>query len=240
MAKSDFNASYHAAQLRLDRRVADGFSVLASYTIGKSLDDSSVYTLGGQVANPYDRLANRGRSDFDSKHTLAVSWLWTPKPGTAGWLGALVHDWTLSGVHRVRSGYQLTFASGDDRALDGATNTAQHPDLLRYPARSHTSRDDMLQKFFDKTAFALPELGRYGSAGRGILSGPAFVSTDFAALKNIKLRESLGLQFRAEFFNVLNQVNFTGIRTTMSDARFGEVSEAGGGRGIQFGFKIVW
>ncbi len=240
MLTTSFNAHYHAAQFKVDKRFSQQFTVMGSYTMGKSLDESSIYTLGGCTANPYDRRADRGRSDFDSRHTLAASWLWTPVRSRGGVVGRLVRGLTFSGVHSARSGYPLTFFSGDDVALSGACGTAQHPDLLRDPARGHASREDMVDAFFDKTAFAIPRSGTYGSAGRGILSGPAFVQSDIALLKDFMIREPLRLQFRAEFSNAFNQVNFNSVRTTMTDARFGQVNGASAGRAIQFGVKCLW
>ena len=83
-------------------------------------------------------------------------------------------------------------------------------------------------------------LGRYGAAGRGIFSGPAAVSTDLAVLKDVVVRESHRFQFRAEFFNIFNQVNLSNPVASLANARYGEITGSGPGRAIQFGLKYLW
>ena len=237
-----FNQSYHGAQFRLDKRFSNNFSVLASYTFGKAIDDSSTTTLGGCISNPYDLRSDRGRAQFDARHALAVSWFYTPMPAKRGWLGALFGGWNTSGIHRVRSGYPLTFYNGDDVALaaDICGGSEQHPDLISNPERDHASRADMINAFFDTGAFRRPQTGTYGSAGRNILSGPAFVTSDLALLKNFVVFGESRLEFRAELFNAFNQVNFTRVRTTMTDPNFGRIDQAAPGRTIQLALKYLW
>jgi hypothetical protein len=98
----------------------------------------------------------------------------------------------------------------------------------------------MVAKFFNTSAFAPPPTGVYGSAGRNILSYPNFTTSDFAVLKDILTWREQRFQFRAEFFNAFNQVNFTGVRNTLTDARFGQLNAVAPGRQIQFGLKYLW
>jgi hypothetical protein len=83
-------------------------------------------------------------------------------------------------------------------------------------------------------------LGQYGNSGRGILSGPAFSNTDFSIIKNIPFTERYRLQFRSEFFNVFNQVNFHNPRQTVTSGTFGRITGANSGRVIQFGLKLFF
>ena len=87
-------------------------------------------------------------------------------------------------------------------------------------------------------------LGQYGATGRNILSGPAYSSTDFAILKDFIFKERYRVEFRSEFFNVFNQVNFGLPDSTVIDGpAFGtiESTQTGStGRVIQFGLKIFW
>jgi hypothetical protein len=83
-------------------------------------------------------------------------------------------------------------------------------------------------------------LGQYGQAGRGILSGPAFSNTDFSILKDFAVKERYRLQFRSEFFNIFNQVNFGNPDSTVTDGSFGQIRSASGGRVIQFALKFIW
>jgi hypothetical protein len=100
-----------------------------------------------------------------------------------------------------------------------------------------------VNQFFNTAAFvpvAQDPLGSYGNAGRGLISGPAFSNTDFSVLKNFRIREQMKLQFRAEMFNVFNQVNFRNPDTTETDGTFGQILGANDGRIIQFALKLLW
>jgi hypothetical protein len=83
--------------------------------------------------------------------------------------------------------------------------------------------------------------GTYGNAGRGILNGPAASNTDFSVLKDFAFKERYKMQFRSEFFNVFNQVNFNDPDVSASDgSAFGQILGAGSGRVIQFALKFLW
>jgi hypothetical protein len=143
----------------------------------------------------------------------------------------------------------LTFFIGQDVALDGTANGGgQHAFLApgvttSNIAVSHPNRNAMVTQFFNTSAFVPVDLlpaGHYGNAGRGLISGPAYNSTDFSVLKDFTLRESLRLQFRTEMFNAFNQVNFSNPDTTQTDTSFGQITSAQDGRVIQFALKLLW
>ena len=83
-------------------------------------------------------------------------------------------------------------------------------------------------------------LGQYGQSGRNILSGPAFNSTDIGILKDFPFKERYRVQFRSEFFNIFNQVNFNNPDNTVTDSSFGQILGANSGRVIQFALKFFW
>lgn len=237
-----FNQHYDAAQFRVDKRFSNDFSVMGSYTFGKSIDFNSEYSLGGCVANPYDLNSERGRADYDSRHTFAASWLWSPVQSGGGLLRRIVGGWNLSGIHTIRSGYPMTFYIGDDVALGGdiCGGGQQHPNLAGNPARSHSSRADMVAGFFDTSGFSFPDPGMYGSAGRNIISGPGSAISDIAILKDFAVTERSKVQFRVELSNAFNQVSFSTPETYMTDERFGQLTNAAPGRAIQFALKYIW
>jgi len=230
MLGNDFRSWYHSFQAQVTKRFGDGLSVLGSYTLSKSIDSSSTDNLGATVANPFNLRDERGRSDWDRRHAFVASWLWTPpvrfnSPVAQSLLGG----WTLTGIHTIQSGGPLTFLMGDDVALDG-TFGDQHAQLkpgvtVDDIVIDHSSRGAMIDRFFNTDAFVptnqVPR-GTYGNAGRGLISGPAFNSSDFSILKNFALRESLRLQFRTELFNAFNQVSFTTVTTTVNSSAFAE------------------
>jgi hypothetical protein len=167
--------------------------------------------------------------------------MWNPEfyRGTKGGLSRILGGWSLSSITTVQSGAPLTFSSGQDTQLNG-TGCNSRANIVGDPARSHSSRDDMIQNFFNTAAFAQPPDGSVGTSGRSILPGPANVNTDLAILKDIRVTEGTRVQFRAELLNAFNQVNFGSPVTTLNNARFGQITSANDGRMIQLGLKFLW
>ncbi|MEW5974973.1 MAG: TonB-dependent receptor [Acidobacteriota bacterium] len=245
---NDFRSWYHSFQTQVTKRFSSGLSVLGSYTLSKSIDSSSTDNLGATVFNPFDLRQERGRSDWDRRHAFVASWLWSPpirfeNPVANRVLGG----WTLTGIHTFQSGFPLTFIMGDDVALDGTfgdqlalLKSGSTRDNIKL---DHSNRGAMVQRFFNIDAFVptndVPR-GIYGNAGRGLISGPALSSSDFAVIKDFVFREPYRLQFRSEFFNAFNQVNFTSVGTTVTSGAFGRLRRAADGRIIQFALKFLW
>ncbi|MBC8166949.1 MAG: TonB-dependent receptor, partial [Bryobacteraceae bacterium] len=232
---NDFRSWYHSFQAQAIQRFSAGLSVTAAYTLSKSIDTSSTSSLGGTVANPFNLRDERGRSDWDRRHAFVASWLYTPPIRLSNKVAqSIVGGWTLSGIHSIQSGTPLTFLAGDDVALDG-TFGDQHAQLRPGTTRGnieldHSDRGAMVARYFNTDAFvptnAVPR-GTYGNAGRGLISGPSFSSSDFALLKDFLIREPVRVQFRGEFFNAFNQVNFTSVSTTVNSSAFGRIRAAG-------------
>lgn len=265
---NDFRSWYHGWQTQVTKRMSHGLELVASYTLSKSIDSSSTDNLGATVSNPFDLRTERGRSDWDRLHAFVASWVWSPTPNfSEQWKNRLFGDWTFTGITSLQSGTPLTFLSGEDVALDG-TFGSQHAQLNGQTiGTSHSNRANMINQFFNTGAFVNPTcsftpqsgnplsieqqnctpfnliysmLGQYGNSGRGILNGPAFSNTDFSIIKNIPITERYRLQFRSEFFNVFNQVNFSNPDQTVTDGTFGQITSANSGRVIQFGLKLFF
>lgn len=157
--------------------------------------------------------------------------------------------WTLTGITTIQSGTPLTFTMGQDVALDGTGNgRGQHAQLepgitTKNIVLDHPNRNAFVNQFFNTAAFVPVDqvpLGTSGDAGRELISGPAFNTTDFSILKDFAIREPLRLRFRTELFNAFKQVNFNNPDTTLTDGTFGVITSAQPGRVIQFGLKLLW
>jgi hypothetical protein len=233
-------SNFHSVQIQLKKRFSKGFQFDTFYVLSKSLDHTSSYTGGTGFTDPNRPDHNYGRSDFDRRHAVTFTGLWMPPmfASSRSLAGRVLGGWTLSAITTLYSGSPLTFSSGEDVALHGAGSA--RADILGDPKRSHSSRDDMLGEFFNTKAFTRPPTGTVGNSGRGILSGPAQVNTDFALLKDFRVTEQARFQFRAEFFNIFNQVNFSGPRTSLTDARFGQITGAADGRNVLLGLKFLF
>jgi hypothetical protein len=247
---NDFRSWYHSLQLQVTKRFSNNVSVVGSYTLAKSIDTSSTDNLGGTVANPFDLRQERGRSDWDRRHSFVVSWLYTPALRFSNpWANSILGGWTLTAIQTVQSGLPITFYQGQDVALDG-TYGNQHAQLQPGATVStielnHPNRDAMVNRFFNADSFVpvnLVPLGTYGNSGRGLISGPAYANTDFSILKDFSFREERRLQFRTEMFNVFNQVNFSNPNSYVNSGNFGSIlsTVTHQGRVIQFALKFIW
>jgi hypothetical protein len=79
-----------------------------------------------------------------------------------------------------------------------------------------------------------------GNLGRNTFTGPSLINLDFSVTKNTRISEKLTHQFRAEFFNILNDTNFNTPSASLNDPNFGKILGAAAGREIQFAMKLIW
>ena len=73
-----------------------------------------------------------------------------------------------------------------------------------------------------------------------MLRGPRYFNTDVALLKVTTISQTIGLQFRAEFFNIFNNVGFNAPNSNVASAQFGRITSALDPRIIQFGVKLLF
>jgi len=254
MQQSDFRSWYHSFQGQVVKRFSNGMSFSGAYTLAKSIDmvSSAVFSRG--LDNPFDPRENRGRSDFDRRHAMVATWLWAPTwKFNNAWKNGVAGGWTFTGIHTLQSGAPFTIRMGDDVAQNGAGGR-QRAQLAPggVVERDHSSRADMISQFFNTSAFVptneVPR-GTYGNIGRNTVTGPAMAHTNFSAIKDFPVTETLKLQFRSEFFNIFNQVNLGCRETTggcvdpdpnVNSRTFGQIRSAGAPREIQFALKLLW
>jgi hypothetical protein len=214
---------------------------LSAYTLGKLLDYYSAQNLGQTPQDPYNDRADRSRSDEDRRHVLVSSFVYEIPvlKSQKGILGRALGGWEVSGVVHLTSGLPVWVRSDRDNSLTGVG--FDRPDLVGNPVRSHADRNDMVNQFFNTAAFAPNQPGRYGNTGRNIFSGPAQSTTDLSLAKNFLVSDKLGrVQFRTEFFNALNQVNFSPPEARRANQNFGRLQSAGSPRILQFALKYLF
>ena len=249
-----YQSWYHGAEFKATKRMSRGFMFSTFYTLSKAtdtlLDQGNALTAG--VANPFDPHNIKGRSQFDRRHVVGLSWMVEPSKEYANPIvNAVLNDWVLSGVHNWSSGNPLNFTMGTDVALDGTNGAGRQlaqladgktVDDIR---RDHSSQEDFIAAFFDKSAFApvasLPR-GIYGNVPKSAISGPAQGKTDIAVsrLFSIPGRQGMRLQFRGELFNAFNQVNFNAPVTNATSTNFGQILAADSPRIGQVALKLLW
>jgi carboxypeptidase family protein len=236
----DRKARYHSLQLSLTKRFTRGFTVLANYTFSKSLDTYGDFVMPWYFPNG-DRM-QYGPSDYDHRHRAVVSWVWDlPKlPAGNAFAKHVINGWQWTGIGQYQTGAPFNIKSGRDNSLTGLGN--DRPKLTGVSAAAPSGADKRV--WFNPAAFAVNDVGTFGELGRNVFYGPQLYSFDMGLFKIFPIKERASVQFRAEFFNIFNQVNFNNPNTTVTGGGFGNItstSPAGGDpRIIQFGLKLAF
>lgn len=247
----DINSSFHSLQLTAQKRFSRNFSVLANYTWSKSID-TLPYPQGiaGPGSNgspvrwylPGRHEYDRGPSEFDRRHRFVVSYVWDlPKLTQASpILRAAVGGWQWTGIISYYSGAPLTVLSGNDIMQSGLGT--DRPDYVGGEVYNKTGAcPSRCIGFLNTSAFAQPAALTLGNLGKGTFIGPDNATWDTGVFKSFPLRsEQVQLQFRAEFFNLLNRGNYQNPNTTLSNAAFGRITAANDPRIGQLGLKLLF
>jgi hypothetical protein len=211
--------------------------------------------------DPRDPHADKGPSNFDVTHVATVSLVQALPldhlPAIRSLGGRFTTGWQILNVSTLTSGAPFTIYSGIQQTGLGTNNT-DRPDQVDRPVLSTTRdvREDYFGKGADNPSFFSipigidggtgPNSGRFGTLGRNTFRGPGFHNFDISILKSIPLGRldnpsGPNLQFRAEFFNLFNLVNFGLPANIVGGSGFGLISRTTGpSRQIQFSLKFVY
>ncbi len=231
------NSTYHALIVKGERRFANGFSFLTSYTFAKAIDGGSL--IDDQPRDIRDTSLNKGRASFDLRHRAVLSGTWELPFGPGkrrlaqGVLGQIVGGWQVNTIVSLRSGFPFSVAANGDVCNCGASGQ-----LAQLVGDPHVGFERSRLQWFNTRAFANPATGTFGTSGRNILDGPSEATVDFSAFKQFRLTERANLLFRAEFFNLFNHVNFGQPGATVGTTNYGIIQSAGDPRIVQFGLKL--
>jgi len=272
---------YHALQVNLTQRLAHGFQLRGSYTWGKSFDTGSSTIVGDEFLtsmsslSQFDLRLNRGVSDFNIAQTLVVAGTWQVPSldSISGPLGWAAKGWEMSALLKANTGvpFTATFGTDGDPLGLNSSDPWDYPNRINGPScgsllnpgnPNHYIKTECFtlptapsQTFYSKycdPSFGYPTcINLRGNAGRNILTGPGLANLDYSLVKNNHIRESLNLQFRAEFFNLLNRANFQVpplvAGTDIFDSTGAPNPNAGlltstttSSRQIQLGTKLIW
>jgi hypothetical protein len=252
------NSSYNALQADVTHRFSGGLEFRGNYTWSKNLDINSGLT-GAQSNNQAQMVLNRnnlradwGPSALNAASQASLSALYElPFGQHRRWMNDIngmeskfVSGWQVNAIGTFLSGFPFTPLAGSNRSGDGDT---RNPDRVSInPAFTGSVITGDPNQWFNPAAFLLPAPGTYGNIGRGTLRGPGLADVDFSVFKNTAITEKTNLQFRAEFFNLLNRSNYGPPNTTVFSGT--SVSPSAGlitttatnPRQIQLGLKLIF
>jgi hypothetical protein len=248
-----------------------GLGFQTSYTFSKSVDDTSAVVVGyggptGTIIqavpqDPRNPGADKGPSTFDVTHAFTSSLIQVLPLERVSFLRPLGKTfntgWQFLNITTLASGMPFTAYSGIQQTGAGAGG-GDRPDQTAAPVFStaRTIREDYFGRGADNASFFSvpinipggtgPNSGRFGSLGRDTFRGPGLHDLDFALIKDTTLSSRAGsepptLEFRGEFFNAFNLVNFGLPVNVLRGSGFGLINHtAGTSRQIQFSLKLIF
>ena len=242
-------SSYNGLQASMEKRFASGLSFLAAYTYSKSLDEgaggnSSTGESRINIQNPQNLSADYGLSNFNYGQRFTLSSVYQAPFGkgrkflsnAGGWTDALVGGWQISSIVTAQSGAPFSVSLSTPTANTGTFTRPNRVCDGNLPSSKQT-----IDAFYDTSCFVAPPLYTFGNAGRNILIGPGLGTWDLGADKDFALTERFGLQFRSEFFNVLNRANFGLPNGSIGSAAQGTIRTViTNARQIQFALRLHW
>jgi hypothetical protein len=248
----DENASYNALQAKFEARNFHGLNLLGSYAFSKCLDYTtnesgtptiSLYPFYRAVCDTDLPHAFTGSFDYQLPFGAGKQFLGQAR----GVVNQIVGGWAIAGIATLRSGTPFTPTISSDLANTGVGG--QRPDVVGVP----TIVGDPTCWFYisansacaalspgTKDAFALPPAQvRYGTGGRNILRSDGLKQFDFTVMKLFPITEAKQLEFRGEFFNIINHPTFAAPGTTVNSASGAQVgSTLNAARIVQLALKV--
>jgi len=225
------NSNRHSGTIEVRRRQRNGFQASVLYTYAKAIDDAGIS--GNLIAqNWLDRRAERALSNFDQRHAAQVQVQYTTgmlaRLGSFwdGWRGTLLKEWTLLANMTVGSGLPLTPAI--IAPVPGTAITSSlRPDVTGVPVY-----DTSAGGFLNPAAFAAPQEGLWGNAGRNTITGPGQFGLNASLARTFRVNERISMDLRVDATNVLNHVTFPNWNTTVNSSQFGFPTRANAMRTI--------
>jgi len=257
-------SNYNSLQVKVERRFSGGIQFLNSFTIAKAIDTAaqSLDTSGGNDASPQNirnMEAERGPSNYDQRFSDSFSFVYQLPFGagrkyrasSSKAVDAVIGGWELSGVNTFLSAPPLNFrawAGSIPPAFQVVGNLAGFRGGESF--RPNVSGDvyarnspDITNGYFNAAAVSLPTdpSQPFGNAPRNSARAFALNQLDLGIFKSFALpREDMRLQFRAEFFNLLNKTNLGLPNTDRASAAFGTIRSTFPARQIQFALKFYF
>ncbi len=241
--ESSGNSFFSSMQVSFEKRFSHGVYFLGNWTWSHSLDNvgGDGGANGPVPQNPRDRRADWASSNSDVRHrvNLATTYLLPFGPGRdfaarTGPLGHVIGGWEIGGIAVLQSGlpYTVTVAGSPSNTGNGSrANPVRGADAE--PA------DKSINGWFNPAAFTTPPAFTWGTIGRNTLNAPTLFNLDFSITKKIRLSESRELQFRSEFFNVLNHPQFGLPNATIGVGGAGSItSTQRANRQMQFALRL--
>jgi hypothetical protein len=239
---SNGTSSRHAGQLQVRRRLRNGLTATAQYTLARAVDNAASYAganLNGTVfaQDWLDLEAERGPSPFDQRHLLTVQFQYTTGVGVAGgalvdgWQGSLLKGWTITSQLTAGSGLPLTpyfLTTTPGTGFTGAVRASVTGEPTEAPSGY----------YLNPAAYKAPDAGQWGDAGRNSARGPAQFSLNAGITRTFPWGSRLNMDWRIDATNVLNRVTYSGVNTLVGSPQFGLANAPNQMRRVQTSLRV--
>ncbi|MFN7921611.1 MAG: carboxypeptidase-like regulatory domain-containing protein [Bryobacteraceae bacterium] len=227
---------YHSLQTRIERRLANSFTVQASYTWSKSME-------AVEFLNTADPMRYESLSGLDRTHRLTGSGIWELPFGRnrhwgSSWKGPIefiAGGWQLGGIYQHQSGAPLGFGNriftGDLKNIVLPNDKRNVDQWFTPAAQAGFETNGARQLASNLRRFSL----RFSS-----VRGPNQDRWDFSLIKSFRISERITTQFRAETFNALNHPNLYDPSTDPTSAAWGTITGQDTPRSWQMSLKLMW
>ena len=258
---------YNGLTLEAMRHLANGLYFQSSWTWARDRYDMDYnWDFGSDkftLEDPTNRHREVGPAQEIPTHRFTTNFIYQLPFGKGKKFGSnvsrlgnlLVGGWELSGIYTAQSGQFLTpFWTGDDPAgvyyTDSSTpaSITIRPDILKNP----NSGPKTIAQWFDTSAFAPPQAGRFGTSGKGVIIGPGVNVWSAGLAKEFAFHERARLRWEMTANNFFNHPNWTNPSTDITDTTGlgvitsdggvtnGSVGDRGGSRQFRMGLRVTF
>jgi hypothetical protein len=249
-------ADYNALLVKAERRAGRNLNLVSSFTWSRNRDAS--YATSNSIQSPatsapqniYDLRAEYGYSVNNIPYRFSAGATYDLPVGKGQRFLAgnrisnlIAGGWQLSVVPTFQAGFPVTIRQSSNPNSSIVGNAVQRPNLV--PGAALGTKGSLYKRltgYINPGAFTSSTALTFGDAPRTLaLRGPAFENWDVALFKNVKVRERVDVQFRAETFNTFNTPEFNGPNTSFGSSSFGQItSDANFPRYLQLGLRVAY
>ncbi len=246
------NNTYNSLQVRVQKRYTNGLSVLISYTLSKDLTDADGQGGGaflGSAQDYYNLRLEKAVAAADVPQAFVAAYSYDLplgenkrfKTGNKVMDKFVLSGWTTSGIVTVQSGSPLGVTT--ELSLPGIGGVRPNvAGTQLYSQNDRSSFDPAVNLYLNPAGFVAPPPFTFGNAPRLFSQVRAFGTRewDAALQKSIPIHESMRFSFKAEFFNLPNNVNWGAPVTDINNPSFGRITSAGSSRNGQVSGTFSW
>jgi hypothetical protein len=239
-------SSYHAFELKVERRFSQGLAILFNWTHSKAIDNVGENT---SINNAYCFSCDRSLSYLDTPDAVNLSARYELPFGIGkrmlnhGAAAMILGNWAVAGIYSFSSGFPVAVSSPDNsNAFDIGPFRPMATGIPAALPGGPQIKDN--GQYFNPAAFARTPQFQFGNVSRYLpdVRYPSNFGLNALIEKQAIIHERLRVEFRTELFNATNSVNFAGPQTSITSSAFGTVSltQVNNPRAIQFGLRLVF